>query len=178
MIFILSYLGFIALDMLIITGFISFGQLPVNFFLIGTGFTVVLYLYKYILPSITDIGYKRLIVLFSMPIIITCMDRLFDSTYTFIQIFYNFSGHPTYNFIRKTILILFFCVQIIYIIKCRPFRRWLLFSSISGLLLHLYHMFFKITLMVYRFYGILDFIVLFGWLMVLVDLIREFTNAE
>lgn len=176
------YLTLISIDILLVTRFEVFGMLPMSYFVAGTGASFLIFIYKYGAPLFFKLKQRYLIIIFLLNILLISLFQLFTGiryivgdplivSDLLIKIELAFNTYMGISFFLLTILII--------VSLNKSMSEWLLYSSIIGFVRYGIEFFMGILPnLLYRYLGILDIFMLFGWLMILTTLINEKYDAD
>jgi len=167
------YLLFFAVDILIATRFDVLGMMPVHYIVAGVGIFFCFFLSKrlrffplsekfLLSPSIFYV-YILIISIFhfmnaNSPILISL--KVISSTIE----------------LPSDILLIMSGIVFFLSLFTMPFRhslsRWVLFSAVAGIVRYSIEYVFPNSILLLRFGGVFDFIMLFGWLMIIVTILK------
>lgn len=184
MLFALLYLGFIALDILLSQNFMVLGMMPMGYFMAGTGYVLVVYILSTHYARLKQgpgIGVMRLfltmLALSSTVNLYSCLKKLFKLELMNYQQLIKTLEVSDY---LKIALLLVIALCIVVRRKqwwVRPWIRWLLYSSVTGIVVTAYSYMFTMSRIVYQYYGVANLFEVFGWLMVGIELMKEEVDA-
>jgi hypothetical protein len=167
------YLLFFSVDILLATNFDVLGMMPVHYIVAGVGIFSSFFLFKrlHFFPS------SEKVLLFP---------RIFYG-YILVISFFHFmhANSPiliNLKVMSKTIElpsdILLIMSGIVFFLSLftMPFHhslsRWVLFSAVAGIVRYSVEYIFPYSILLLRYGGVFDFIMLFGWLMVIVTILK------
>ena len=173
MYFAFFYLLFFAFDILLATKFDVLGMMPVHYIVAGVGIFLIFFLRKrvhffpssekfHLFPRIFYI-YILLISFFhflhaNSPILLNL--KVTSSTFVLpTDILLIFSG--------VIFVLSFFSLQLQHSLS-----RWILFSAMAGIVRYSVDYVFATSNLLLRYGGVFDFIMLFGWLMIIVTILK------
>ena len=185
MYFALFSLLFFALDILLIFKFQALGLIPMEYLVAGVGlFCTVIFIKQYKFFKILNL-HKILTSLFISYVFFVAVGNLILPTFT--HFFKNVEHRFIYDYVKDLALlgysvILCICIAAFFGIRGN-LTKWIFFSAIGGILrfsiLRIDHLFEPpISILIWRYLGILDMIMLFGWLMIIHTLIHAEDDAE
>lgn len=178
MYFAIFYLFLISVDILIIFKFKVLGMLPMSYFVAGTGVSFLFYISKYWNSIFVSYKKRYLFIIFIINIFLISLFQLltgvrhivgktFISDYLWIQISDVFDGFIIISFLF--IIIILLKASLNHILS-----KWLMFCAIIGFTRHGIECILRILPeIIYRYLGVLDIIMLFGWLMIITTFINE-----
>lgn len=176
------YLTLISIDILLITRFEVVGMLPMSYFVAGTGASFLIFICKYRASLFFKLKQRYLIILFLLNILLISIFQLFTGIRyiisdllivgeLWIKIKLALNIYMSISFFLLTFLIKIFLYN--------SMLKWLLFSAIIGFVRYGIALILSILPdLIYRYLGILDILMLFGWLMILTTLIKEGYDAD
>jgi hypothetical protein len=179
MLFAFLYVLFFAFDILLATQFLVLGMMPMHFVVGGTGLFFIFFLIR----RHHFFTVKRMGTLFP---------KIFWGYIVFITASNIF--HATVRAFRSLGIISFDWFPPVFIIivvsallaVLAPFTlsmehtlsRWLLFSLIAGVVRYGIEALFTLPVIVWRYLGVLDLVMLFSWLMMIVTMMRMEFSVE
>lgn len=174
MYFAFFYLFFFALNILLATRFFVLGMVPMHFLVAGVGFFVCFYLGKRF--SLFPIYKKDSILpkIFFAYVLIVSLFNFFGGLCFSIGLFREFLLRM--HFIPDQALCAFSGFLSLWISFLVPLKssllKWMLYSVVAGFIRYSVPLVFGLPVWLYRYLGVLDLIMLFGWLMMIITLMR------
>ena len=174
MIFAICFILFFALDILLVTQFEALGMVPMNYFVAGVGVFFLVRLRNHLLVKERDANGRWVYLFFYLFILFISVFNLISGIFSFLHPheFLSRIWLQAENWTNYT-LILFALFLSYKILRSAPrenfFFKWLLFSSIAGVVrFGMLLPFIKTPIILYRYLGIFDLIMVFGWLMIII----------
>ena len=173
MYFAFFYILFFAIDILAATRLQVLGMIPVHYLVAGVGFFLSVFLIK-------RYHFLRSIEIFSVTLL------LFWGYVFLLTVFYLFLASSralvdlgvidTMIIVPDVIIISISSFLLLVSLFTLPLKyaisKWMLFSVIAGFISNFVNSFFSLPMILWRYSGVLDLIMLFGWLMIIVTLVR------
>jgi|GEM_PF-2762700 len=181
--FVIGYILFIALDILASGKFLSLGMTPVAFFVSGTGLALSAYVFGLHFTRLRATPWAGVVRFFLVLVIFSSLDKLYlglTNIFTILQpdMEVYFHVERVIQGVQAGLLLLFLFLALRRRLQTTPWGRWLLYSAVTGFFYFLY--LFTAPAMpalVYRYLGVADLAVVFGWLMFVVELMKEEVGA-
>ena len=185
MVFAICFLLFFALDILLAAKFQMLGLVPMNYFVAGVSVFFLVRLRNHLLVKERDTNGRWVYLFFYLFILFVSVFNFINGIFSFIHS----SNKGVFSFLDLKVVLshiwfqvedwtgytlvlfaLFLCYKIL---RSAPrenfFFKWLLFSSIAGVVrFTLLLPFINTPNLLYRYLGIFDLIMVFGWLHMLV----------
>ena len=180
MYFALFYILFFGVDILLVSNFQILGMIPMSFLVAGTGVFLIFYLLRHNKIFKIDSRSSFLFNLFVPYIILISFFNLVRGTYPVFSPAVHFSTEKWFaitSLIYKVIfilsLIVFFSAFSMLFLK-HSLNRWVFYSAAIALIRYGIPIFLKILPpLLYRYFGVFDLIMLFGWLMIISTFIKK-----
>ena len=173
MYFAFSYILFFALDILAATKFQVLGMIPVRYLISGAGFFFVIFTSKRL--SFFRLNHAGTIIpqfFFFYILFIACMSFLIASSRALQHLSIISMIHSPAMIVQTVIsAILIFIILFTKQMKSE-ISGWMLFSVVAGFVRYGVEAFISLPFILYRYSGVLDLIMLFGWLMIIVTIVR------
>jgi len=173
LLFALGYLLFFAIDILLANNFWVLGMMYTSFLTAGVGVFTIIFMLRRMPICLMSIKPKFLIIGFLTLVSFISFRNLIGNQFLipipFIEELYE-SMRSVIAGIASLLLVLFFIFQK----KKNELKRWMIYSLIA-ILCHflLWEILSPVPPLIYRYYGIMDLIILFGWLMIVHTLLKE-----
>ena len=175
MYFALFYLIFFAIDILLVTQFDALGLIPMYYLVAGVGFFTSFFLYNRISRIPFPSNNRIALILFTLHIFFIALDKFYVASRQFIMIIFEFRL-PIFFLTNWLMLIssgfVFFIISIT-LLKENKLWKWIMYSLGAGFLNGFLNLIFGASILFFRYAGILDLIMMFGWLMIIVTLLKE-----
>lgn len=185
MTFALFYLIFFALDILLVLKFQAMGLNPMEYLVAGVGlFCSVIFLKQCRRFEILQ-GHRLIVRSFISVVFLTSLTSLSQ------PILFRFFGDTeltaNFDFFREVVLLVcnlvIFISILVHVGGKDKLKRWMLLSGIGGILRYTImriDQWFRdpIPLLIWRYLGVFDMIMLFGWLMIIHTLMHAEDDAE
>lgn len=174
MLFVLVYLLFFAVDMLAATNFLVLGMMSMSYLVAGVGFFTLFLLLKRKDICISHLKKQWIFYFFVFNVILVtgynlnrCIPNLLNLIINHDIDFY--LGHFVAGFSGFLLILMLRWAK-----KSSPVWRWMVYSS-AAVLCHyaLWEILTPVPVVIYRYYGIVDLCILFGWLMIVHTVLKE-----
>lgn len=174
MYFAFFYLIFFALDILIVGNLMSLGLVPMDFLIAGVGFFFCFYVVKRFSIFTHHTKYSILPKLSFTLIVLVSVFNLFEALCMSIKIFLVFMVRI--GFVPEWVFSVFsglLSLLIVFLIPLKPsLSRWMLYSVVTCFVRYCLPLIIGLPELLYRYMGVFDLIMLFGWLMIIITLLR------
>lgn len=175
MYFALFFLIFFTIDILLVFSLQVLGMIPMYYLVAGVGFFSSFFLYNRISRLPFPSNNRVAPLLFTLHIFFIALDRFYIASRQFIMIIFEFRL-PTIFLTDWFMLIssgfVFFIISIT-LLKKNKLWKWIMYSLVTGFLNGLLNLIFGSNILFFRYAGIFDLIMMFGWLMIMVTLLKE-----
>jgi hypothetical protein len=173
MYFAFFYILFFALDILAATRLQVLGMIPVHYLVAGVGFFLSVFLVRrHHFWNSTGIKPIFLILFYSYVILISLLNFILASS----RAFYSLGFIRITIFLPAIIITIITALMILFLLFKLPMKyvlsKWILFSMVAGFVRYSVESFISLPFILFRYSGVLDLIMLFGWLMIIVTLVR------
>lgn len=178
MLFAFFYILFFAFDILLATRFLVLGMMPMQFVVGGTGVFFIFFLIRrHHFFTIKRMGTLFPKIFWGYIVLITA-SNMFEATLRALQSLgiISFDWYPPVLIITVVTAVLAVFAPLMLSME-HTLSRWLLFSLIAGIVRYGVEALFTLPVIVWRYLGVLDLVMLFGWLMMIVTMMRmEFSE--
>jgi hypothetical protein len=174
MYFAFFYLIFFALDIFIVSNLKSVGMVPMHFLIGGVGFFFCFYVGKRFSIFNHHTKYSIIHILSFALIVLVSVFNLFAAISMSIKIFQVFMVRI--GFIPEWVFSVFSGLLSLLIVFLIPLKsslsRWMLYSAVTCFIRYCIPLVIGLPELLYRYMGVFDLIMLFGWLMIIITLLR------
>ena len=174
MYFAFFYLLFFALDILVVMEFAALGMIPMNYLVAGVGFFCC---YQGGKCFSQFSNYRRssfIYCLFFFYILIISLSNFFWGNFRIVR--YIFKLSVFFEIVPAWVLFALSGILSLSIAVFLPMSsslsRWMLFSSLAGAVRFGITFIFSGSIFLHRWDGVLDLVMLFGWLMIIITYLR------
>ena len=180
MYFALFFLIFFAIDILLACRFEILGMIPMYYLVAGVGFFSSFFFCSRISRMPFTSNNRIVPLLFSLHIFLITLDRFYVASRRFILEIFEFRL-PSIYLTDWLMLIssgfVFLIISITFVEKSKVWN-WIKYSLVAGFLNGLLYLLFGSKSIFFRYAGIPDLIMIFGWLMVMVTLLEEESDTD
>ena len=174
MYFALFYIFFFALDILLVSRFRVLGMAPMFYLVAGVGFFCCFFIGKRFSVFSISSRYSFIHKLFFAFVLIISIQNFSEGVSHLLKLIRNINLQL--QFIPDWIFCVFsfsLSLLIVFLIPLKSsLSRWMLYSTVTGFIRYGVPVVFGLPQMLHRFMGVFDLIMLFGWLMIIVTLLR------
>ena len=174
MIFVLGYLLFFAVDILAANRFLTLGMMSTSYLVAGVGLFVLVILFRRINVCIYYIKQPLPVYIFLLILGLTVSLKLVINGWILLNLdtLINFEIIADHIITGITLALLLMLITIWK--QKNPLWSWIVFSLAADLCRYiLWEILSPVPSIVYRYYGIMDLFILFGWLMIVHTLLKE-----
>ena len=173
MYFALFYILFFTLDILLIMKFLLLGMIPMHYLVAGVGLFCCAFLLKRFSFFSIITKHSFIPILFFCYILIFSLFRLFQGSrrmFAYSNILAELNFLPDWIF---SIFAAILSLLIGFMIHSKSsLSNWMFFSAVASVIGNGFPLVFGMPVLYYRYSGVFDMLMLFGWLMIIITLMR------
>lgn len=174
MVFVLGYLLFFAVDILAANGFLILGMMPMSYLTAGVGLFATIIILKRLSICVRLITKRLLFYSFILILVVTVLVKLIVNIRTMLGL----DRWIDFGFFISHVIAIFTIVLLILLLtigrQSNSLWRWMVYSLATSLSHYaLWEILSPVPPIIYRYYGIMDLFILFGWLMIVRTLLKE-----